>query len=132
MTITDSVPQSVLNPIRKVDPVLNTFTVVFVSQRESLEKESLEFCEYRPFACELIAGSCNSHLKIMRWRVLLFKNGFLQRPQVDLCLRMLFIILAVPRLVKKVFLTIIVLATRGVIVVKQAESYGDISLKIAI
>ena len=107
----------------------NALTVVFDSQRELLEKESREFCEYKHSLTGLMIGSCNSHLRMMMLRVLLFKNVFLLKEQVDLCLRMLFIILVV-RFVGEWYLTI-VLATRGVLVVAQTEPYGDISLKMA-
>jgi hypothetical protein len=74
----------------------NALTVVFDSQRELLEKESREFCEYKHSLRGLTIGSCNSRSRMMMLRVLLFKNVFLLKEQVDLCLRMLFIILVVP------------------------------------
>ena len=105
-------------------------TIVFDSQRELLEKESREFCEYYPRVLRVTVGSCNSRLTTITSSALLFKNSFLLRKQVDLSSQMLFIILAVLAC-NKCSLTQ-VLATRGVIVVAQTEPYGEISLQMVI
>jgi hypothetical protein len=116
--------------IHMVGSQRDILTIAFDSQRELLEKESRDFCEYYPRVVRMTVGSCNSRLRTMMSRVLLFKNSFLRRKRVDLSSQMLFIILAVVAS-NECSLTQ-VLATRGVIVVAQTEPFGEISLQMVI